>query len=219
MVIMANIYGYIRVSSVDQNEQRQVNKMIEKGVEARRIFVDKASGKDFNRPQYQLLRKVLGEGDIVYIDALDRLGRNYDEIISEWKYITRELNADIIVLENEALFDSRKFKSMGDMGKLMEDQFLSLLAYVAEQERKKIRQRQAEGIAVAKAQGKHLGRPQLNLDTLTKQQRQTLEANYERWKAKEITGVEFMRMLELKKSTFYKIVKEYEERIERVQSA
>jgi DNA invertase Pin-like site-specific DNA recombinase len=216
---MANIYGYIRVSSVDQNEQRQVNKMIEKGVEARRIFVDKASGKDFNRPQYQLLRKVLGEGDIVYIDALDRLGRNYDEIISEWKYITRELNADIIVLENEALFDSRKFKSMGDMGKLMEDQFLSLLAYVAEQERKKIRQRQAEGIAVAKAQGKHLGRPQLNLDTLTKQQRQVLEANYERWKAKEITGVEFMRMLELKKSTFYKIVKEYEERIERVQSA
>jgi DNA invertase Pin-like site-specific DNA recombinase len=211
---MANIYGYIRVSSVDQNEQRQVNKMIEKGVEARRIFVDKASGKDFNRPQYQLLRKVLGEGDIVYIDALDRLGRNYDEIISEWKYITRELNADIIVLENEALFDSRKFKSMGDMGKLMEDQFLSLLAYVAEQERKKIRQRQAEGIAVAKAQGKHLGRPQMNLDTLTKQQRQTLEANYERWKAQEITAVQFMAMLELKKSTFYKIVKEYEERLQ-----
>ncbi|MBA2869963.1 DNA invertase Pin-like site-specific DNA recombinase [Anoxybacillus calidus] len=211
---MANIYGYIRVSSIDQNEQRQVNKMIEKGVEARRIFVDKASGKDFNRPQYQLLRKVLGEGDIVYIDALDRLGRNYDEIISEWKYITRELNADIIVLENEALFDSRKFKSMGDMGKLMEDQFLSLLAYVAEQERKKIRQRQAEGIAVAKAQGKHLGRPQMNLDTLTKQQRQTLEANYERWKAQEITAVQFMTMLELKKSTFYKIVKEYEERLQ-----
>jgi DNA invertase Pin-like site-specific DNA recombinase len=214
MVNMANIYGYIRVSSIDQNEQRQVNKMIEKGVEARRIFVDKASGKDFNRPQYQLLRKVLGEGDIVYIDALDRLGRNYDEIISEWKYITRELNADIIVLENEALFDSRKFKSMGDMGKLMEDQFLSLLAYVAEQERKKIRQRQAEGIAVAKAQGKHLGRPQMNLDTLTKQQRQTLEANYERWKAQEITAVQFMAMLELKKSTFYKIVKEYEERLQ-----
>lgn len=214
MVNMANIYGYIRVSSIDQNEQRQVNKMIEKGVEARRIFVDKASGKDFNRPQYQLLRKVLGEGDIVYIDALDRLGRNYDEIISEWKYITRELNADIIVLENEALFDSRKFKSMGDMGKLMEDQFLSLLAYVAEQERKKIRQRQAEGIAVAKAQGKHLGRPQMNLDTLTKQQRQTLEANYERWKAQEITAVQFMTMLELKKSTFYKIVKEYEERLQ-----
>jgi len=211
---MANVYGYIRVSSADQNEQRQVNKMIEKGVEARRIFVDKASGKDFNRPQYQLLRKVLGEGDLVYIDALDRLGRNYDEVIAEWKYITRELNADIVVLENEALFDSRKFKAMGDIGKLMEDQFLSLLAYVAEQERKKIRQRQAEGIAAAKAQGKHLGRPRVSLDTLTKQQRQLLDENYPRWKAQEITAVQFMEMLGLKKTTFYKIVKQYEERLQ-----
>jgi DNA invertase Pin-like site-specific DNA recombinase len=214
VVEMANVYGYIRVSSADQNEQRQVNKMIEKGVEARRIFVDKASGKDFNRPQYQLLRKVLGEGDLVYIDALDRLGRNYDEVIAEWKYITRELNADIVVLENEALFDSRKFKAMGDIGKLMEDQFLSLLAYVAEQERKKIRQRQAEGIAAAKAQGKHLGRPRVNLDTLTKQQRQLLDENYPRWKSGEITAVQFMDMLGLKKTTFYKIVKEYEARLQ-----
>ncbi|MBB6281813.1 recombinase family protein [Geobacillus subterraneus] len=211
---MANVYGYIRVSSVDQNEQRQVNKMIEKGVEARRIFVDKASGKDFNRPQYQLLRRVLSEGDLVYIDALDRLGRNYDEVIAEWKYITRELNADIVVLENEALFDSRKFKAMGDIGKLMEDQFLSLLAYVAEQERKKIRQRQAEGIAAAKAQGKHLGRPRVSLDTLTKQQRQLFDENYSRWKSGEITAVQFMEMLGLKKTTFYKIVKEYEERLQ-----
>lgn len=207
---MANIYGYIRVSAKDQNEQRQIHKMLEKGVEARRIFVDKASGKNFERPQYQLLRKVLGQEDLVYMDALDRMGRNYDDVISEWKYITRELQADIVVLENETLFDSRKFRDMGDMGKLMEDQFLSLLSYVADQERKKIRRRQAEGIALAKFQGKHLGRPQINLSILSKKQRQIIEENHSKWRNGDITGVMFMEMLELKKNTFYKIMKEYE---------
>lgn len=207
---VANIYGYIRVSTKDQNEQRQLHKMMERGVEARRIFVDKASGRNFDRPQYQLLRKILSQGDMVYIDALDRMGRNYDEVISEWKYITRELQADIVVLENETLFDSRKFREMGDMGRLMEDQFLSLLSYVADQERKKIRQRQAEGIAVAKSQGKHLGRPQVNLSTLSKQQMNIIEETYSKWKSREITAVMFMEMLELKKNTFYKVMKEYE---------
>ncbi|HFK1812451.1 TPA: recombinase family protein [Bacillus cereus] len=208
---MANIYGYIRVSTKDQNEQRQLHKMMERGVEARRIFVDKASGRHFDRPQYQLLRKVLSTGDMVYIDALDRMGRNYDEVISEWKYITRELQADIVVLENETLFDSRKFREMGDMGRLMEDQFLSLLSYVADQERKKIRQRQAEGIAVAKSQGKHLGRPQFNLSSLNQKQLYTIEETYPNWKNRKITAVQFMELLELKKNTFYKILKEYEE--------
>ncbi|MFC3886231.1 recombinase family protein [Bacillus songklensis] len=210
---MESIYGYIRVSTKEQNEQRQLQKMLEKGVEARRIFVDKASGKNFDRPQYQLLRKILGEGDLVYIDALDRMGRNYDEVIAEWKHITRELKADIIVLENESLFDSRKFRDMGDMGRLMEDQFLSLLSYVADQERKKIRQRQAEGIAVAKSQGKHLGRPQVNLSTLSKKQLYIIEETYPKWKNGEVTGVIFMEMLELKKNTFYKIMREYEEKV------
>lgn len=201
---IAAIYGYIRVSTKEQNEQRQLQKMMERGVEARRIFVDKASGKDFDRPQYQLLRKVLSEGDVIYLDALDRMGRNYDEVIAEWKYITRDLKADIIVLENESLFDSRKFREIGDMGRLMEDQFLSLLSYVADQERKKIRQRQAEGIAVAKSQGKHLGRPQMNLSILSKKQLQILEENHSKWKNGEITGVTFMEMLELKKNTLKK---------------
>lgn len=191
--------------------QTQLHKMMERGVEARRIFVDKASGRHFDRPQYQLLRKILSTGDIVYMDALDRMGRNYDEVISEWKYITRELQADIIVLENESLFDSRKFRDMGDMGRLMEDQFLSLLSYVADQERKKIHQRQAEGIAVAKSQGKHLGRPQVTLSTLSKQQINLIEETHSKWKSGEITAVMFMEMLELKKNTFYKIMKEYEE--------
>ncbi len=208
---LTNIYGYIRVSTKDQNEQRQLHKMMERGVEARRIFVDKASGRHFDRPQYQLLRKILNTGDIVYIDALDRMGRNYDEVIAEWKYITRELQADIVVLENETLFDSRKFREMGDMGRLMEDQFLSLLSYVADQERKKIRQRQAEGIAVAKSQGKHLGRPPFNLSALSQKQLIIIEETYAKWKKREITSVRFMELLELKKNTFYKILKEYEE--------
>ncbi|PFD36458.1 recombinase [Bacillus cereus] len=207
---VVNIYGYIRVSTKDQNEQRQLHKMMERGVEARRIFVDKASGRHFDRPQYQLLRKILSKGDIVYIDALDRMGRNYDEVISEWKYITRELQADIVVLENETLFDSRKFREMGDMGRLMEDQFLSLLSYVADQERKKIHQRQAEGIAVAKSQGKHLGRPRINWSNLTSKQQYIIEETYSKWKDGKITGVMFMEMLNLKKNTFYKIIKEYE---------
>lgn len=205
--------GYIRVSDQGQNIDRQLNKMQELGIEERFIFMDKQSGKDFEREQYQAMKKVIREGDLVYIDALDRLGRDYDGIIKEWKEITRTLGADIVVLENETLFDSRKFKSMGDMGKLMEDQFLSLLSYVADQERKKILQRQKEGIAVAKAQGKHLGRPQLNLETLSKDQKQTLDTLYPRWERKELTAVEFMDKLDLKKNTFYKIVKEYQEQL------
>ncbi|WP_080515479.1 recombinase family protein [Bacillus mycoides] len=177
---LANIYGYIRVSTKDQNEQRQLHKMMERGVEGRRIFVDKASRRHFDRPQYQLLRKILSTGDIV-------------------------------VLENETLFDSRKFREMGDMGRLMEDQFLSLLSYVADQERKKIHQRQAEGIAIAKSQGKHLGRPPVNLSTLSKQQIKIIEKTHSKWKSGEITAVMFMEMLELRKNTFYKIMKEYEE--------
>src|SRR5690606_5741705 len=163
---MGRIYGYIRVSSKDQNEDRQRDKMAEKGVEERFLYIDKASGKDFERPDYKQLRRAIRKGDLIYMDALDRLGRNYDEVIKEWKYITREVGADIVLLENEALFDSRKFRAMGDMGKLMEDQFLSLLSYVADQERKKIRQRQKEGIEAAKRRGKQIGRPRISYDTL-----------------------------------------------------
>jgi DNA invertase Pin-like site-specific DNA recombinase len=209
---MGNVYGYIRVSSKDQNEARQFNKMQEKGISVSNIFMDKMSGKDFDRPQYKILRDVaLREGDLVYIDALDRLGRNYDAVISEWKHITRTINADIVILENETLFDSRKFKEMGDMGRLMEDQFLSLLSYVADQERKKIKQRQAEGIAAAKKEGRPTGRPTINLNTLSNKQLNTLKVSYPLWKNEEITGVQFKELLELTKSTFYKIVKEYEE--------
>lgn len=103
------------------------------------------------------MKRIVRQGDVIYLDALDRLGRDYDGIIKEWKEITRDLGADIVVLENASLFDSRKFRETGDIGKLMEDQFLALLAYVAEQERKKMKQRQQEGIAVAKAKGVRFG--------------------------------------------------------------
>jgi DNA invertase Pin-like site-specific DNA recombinase len=202
--------GYIRVFSKDQNEERRMKKMLDLGIEERMIFIDKQSGKDFNRPSYQTMKRFIREGDLIYIDALNHLESDYDGIIREWKEITRNLNADIVVLENKTLFDSRQFKSMGDIGKLMEDQFLSLLSFVAEQERKKIRQRQAEGIAVAKANGKRLGRPQLNLDTISDEQKKILQDNYKRWKSQEITGVQFMKLLNLKKNTFYKVLKEFE---------
>ena len=212
------IFGYIRVSTKDQNIERQLAKMLELGIEERDIFIDKVSGKNFDRPAYQALKIQLRTGDVVYIDALDRLGRNYDGMINEWKHITREIGADIVVLENETLFDSRKFKAMNTddskLGSLMEDQFLSLLSYVADQERKQILKRQAEGIAEARKAGKHLGRPKLDLSTLSKEQRDVLEANYEAWKRKELTGVKFAKMLGLKKNSFYKILKEYEQIVE-----
>ncbi|MDH4620172.1 recombinase family protein [Brevibacillus sp. AY1] len=195
--------GYARVSAKDQNPERQIKKMRELGIEERYIFVDKQSGKDFNRPQYQAMRLIIREGDLLYLDALDRLGRDYDGIIREWKYITRELNADIVVLENETLFDSRKFRSMGDLGKLMEDQFLSLLSYVAEQERKKNKQRQAEGIEVAKNNGVRFGRRKYEITS-------DFIQVYDEWRSGSITATEGMKRLELKPNTFYRRVKEYE---------
>ncbi|MEI5915469.1 recombinase family protein [Bacillus albus] len=202
--------GYIRVSTKEQNIERQLKKMKELQIEDRFIFIDKETGKHFNRPNYKAMREIIREGDLLHLDSLDRLGRDYDGVIREWKYITRELKADILVLDNETLFDSRKFKSMGDMGKLMEDQFLSLLSYVAEQEKKKTEKRQAEGIAAAKERGVKFGRPVIKLETLSKEQQKILKDNYDRWKSEEIKGVEFSEMLNLKKTSFYKIMKEYE---------
>ncbi|WP_240419736.1 recombinase family protein [Paenibacillus periandrae] len=195
--------GYGRVSAKDQNPERQLVKFREIGIEERYVFVDKLSGKDFNRPRYQIMRQMIRENDLIYIDALDRLGRDYDGIISEWKYITREVKADIVCLDNETLFDSRKFRNMGDFGKVMEDQFLSLLAYVAEQERKKNRQRQAEGIEVARAEGIKFGRPKLKTDD-------AFVRVYQEWKSGAITATKAYNQLEMKPRTFYRRVKEYE---------
>ena len=195
--------AYGRVSTKDQNPERQLVKFRELGVDERYIFIDKKSGKNFDRPVYQAMRMMIREGDLLYMDALDRLGRDYDGIIAEWKYITRELNANIICLDNEALFDSRKFKTMGDIGKLLEDQFLSMLAYLAEQERIKNYNRQAEGIEVARGNGVKFGRPKRDINDHFIQV-------YKKWKAGDISAVIAMNQLGLPKSTFYRRVKEYE---------
>jgi DNA invertase Pin-like site-specific DNA recombinase len=203
------IFGYIRVSSKDQNEARQLKEIKELGsIHDRDIFIDKESGKDFNRSQYQALKQCLREGDLLYIKSIDRFGRNSKEIKKEWEDITQNIKADIIVLDMP-LLDTTQHKDT--LGTFVSDLVLQVLAFVSERERENILQRQAEGILVAKAQGKHLGRPQLNLNTLNKEQRQKLESNFPKWKRKEITGVQFANELQLKKNSFYKIVKEYEE--------
>jgi len=207
----SKIFGYIRVSSKDQNEARQLKEMQELGIDERDIFIDKESGKNFNRPQYQTLKDRLREGDLLYIKSIDRFGRNSKEIKREWEEITQDIKADIKVLDMP-LLDTTQYKDQ--LGTFVSELVLQVLSFVAERERDNIKQRQAEGIAIAKAKGKHLGRPQFNIDSLDKEQRKTLQTNYTSWKNKEITGVQFADMLELKKNTFYKIVKEYEESLQ-----
>lgn len=202
------IFGYVRVSTKEQNTDRQIAAMQELGINERDIFIDKASGKDFERPQYQALKAQLRKGDIVYISSLDRLGRNSDAIKKEWEAITKEVGADMVVLDMP-LLDTRQHKDT--LGTFVSDLVLQVLSFMAQSEREKTIARQKEGIAVAKAQGKHLGRPQLNLTTLSNKQRADLEAHYQAWKNKSITGVTFMEILELKKNSFYKIINEYEQ--------
>ena len=193
--------GYIRVSDKRQNPDRQIEKMLAIGIEERFIFVDRQSGKDFARPAYQSMKQVLREGDLLYLDALDRLGRNYDEIIDEWKELTRSLGVDIVVLEQESLFDNRRFREMGELGKLMEDQFLSLLSYVAEQERNKIRTRQREGINIAQRKGVRFGRPRVEMT-------EEFQEVVKRWRKGEVTAKEAMHICKMKPSTFYRRVEE-----------
>lgn len=197
-------FGYVRVSTESQETERQRRKMIEKGVPDRLIFTDKKSGKDFDRQEYQALRRVLDKGDLVYIDELSRLGRDYAGVMREWQYITQEVGADIVILENEDLFDSRKFRQMGEYGVLMETQFLSLLAFIADQERKKMKQRQAEGITVALEKGVKFGRRKIEIDD-------SFVAVYDRWKEGQLTARAAMDELGMNRNTFYRRAKEHEE--------
>ena len=152
---MKNFYGYMRVSTLDQNIDRQRVELLRWGLIDKNIFCDKLSGKDFNRPQYQKLKRKLKEGDVLVVKSIDRLGRNYDDIQEEWREIVKNKKADIVILDMPIL-DTRTNKDL--IGTLISDIVLQLLSYVAQAERENIRQRQAEGIAIAKAQGKHLGR-------------------------------------------------------------
>ncbi len=152
---MNNFYGYVRVSTLDQNVERQLIELIKWGVLEKNIYCDKLSGKDFNRPQYQKLKRKLKEGDVLVVKSLDRLGRNYEDIQQEWRDIVKITKADIVIIDMPIL-DTRTNKDL--IGTLISDIVLQLLSYVAQAERESIRQRQAEGIAIAKANGKHLGR-------------------------------------------------------------
>jgi DNA invertase Pin-like site-specific DNA recombinase len=197
--------GYARVSYKDQNPGRQIEKFRELGIEERFIFIDKVTGKIFERPEYQAMKRVIREGDLVYFDALDRLGRDYDGIIREWKDITRRVKADIICLDNSELFNSKRFKEMGDIGKVIEDTILSMLAYVAEQGRNKIRQTQREGIDLALKEHRPYGRPKIPIT-------EEFKVAYKRWKASEITAVQAMKIAKMKPGTFYARVKDIENR-------
>lgn len=152
------VFGYVRVSSKDQNEDRQMIALKEFGIPVGNIFVDKQSGKDFDRPAYKKLVRKLRTGDLVVIKSIDRLGRNYDEIIKQWQHITKDKQADMVILDMK-LLDTRQGKDL--LGTFVSDLVLQILSFVAQNERENIRQRQAEGIAAARAKGVILGRPKL----------------------------------------------------------
>ena len=176
--IEKKIYGYIRVSTREQNEDRQLIALREIGVPEKNIYLDKQSGKDFNRPQYKKLLRKLKKDDLLYIKSIDRLGRNYEEILEQWRLLTKEKGVDIVVLDMP-LLDTRRGKDL--MGTFLSDIVLQVLSFVAENERTNIRQRQAEGIAAAKAKGIKFGRPPLPLPD-------NFHRCYQRWKQGEITG-------------------------------
>lgn len=186
------IYGYIRVSSRDQNEDRQLIALREVGVEERNIFLDKQSGKDFNRPQYRKLLRKLKKGDLLYIKGIDRLGRNYEEIQNQWRVLTKEKGIDIVVLDMP-LLDTRRGKDL--MGTFLSDIVLQVLSFVAENERTNIRQRQAEGIAAAKARGVRFGRPPKPLPD-------NFHSVYQRWKSGRITGTQAAKECGMPLATF-----------------
>lgn len=155
---MANVYGYIRVSSHGQNEDRQTSAFQKLSIPAKNIFMDKQSGKDFERPSYKRMVRKMKKDDLLYIKSIDRLGRNYEEILEQWRILTKEKGIDIVVLDMP-LLDTRRGKDL--MGTFLSDIVLQVLSFVAENERENIRQRQAEGIAAARAKGVKFGRPAL----------------------------------------------------------
>lgn len=193
------IYGYCRVSSTDQNLDRQVESLKEY-VKGGLIFSDKQSGKDFDRESYQKMKKALKAGDVLFIHSLDRFGRDYDEIISEWGEITKVIGADIVVIDMP-LLDTRTSGENGLVGRFISDLVLQVLSFVAETERQHIRQRQAEGIAIAKAKGIRFGRPPYPLP-------EGYELTVERFRRGELTGTEAASIIGMPRSSFYYRFKE-----------
>lgn len=190
-------YGYVRVSTKEQNIDRQLVEMYAQGLNDKTIFIDKQSGKDFERDKYQKLKKKLKSGDLLIIKSIDRLGRNYDMIIDEWRTLVNDMNVDIQVLDMPLLDTRTEGKNL--VGKFISDIVLKILSFVAENERENIKKRQAEGIRIAKEKGKHLGRPKLKLP-------KNFTIIADQYKKKEITLAEALLSLNMSRSRFYKIL-------------
>lgn len=189
---ISSTYGYIRVSTREQNEDRQLIALREISIPEQNIFMDKQSGKDFNRPQYKRLLRKLKKDDLLYVKSIDRLGRDYGEILEQWRILTREKGVDIVVLDMP-LLDTRRGKDL--LGTFLSDIVLQVLSFVAENERANIRQRQAEGIAAAKARGVRFGRPSRPLP-------ENYHSVYQRWRAGAITGTAAAKECGMALSTF-----------------
>lgn len=198
---MPNIYGYGRVSTKEQNVDRQVEALLKFGVKEKDIFIDKKSGKDFYREEYQLMKQIMmrTQDNVLVIKSIDRLGRNYKEIQNEWRELTHIYGVDIVVLDME-LLDTRKYKDL--LGTFISDLVLQVISFVAEQERINIRTRQEEGIKVAKQKGKKFGRPKIQIP-------KNFNEEYIKWKSNEQTAKQTMNNLGLKRTKFYGLTKLY----------
>ncbi len=194
-----NIYGYVRVSSTDQNEARQLFEMEKLKISPQNIFMDKQSGKDFNRTNYQNLLSKLKRGDLLYVLSIDRLGRNYEEIQMEWRVITKEIQADIYVIDMP-LLDTRRGEDL--MGTFIADLVLQILSFVAQNEREMIRKRQLQGIMAAKKKGILFGRPKKKLP-------HNFPSLIKLWENKQITLAEILNQCKMSESTFYRRLDEY----------
>ena len=194
---MSKIYGYVRVSTREQNEDRQLRAMEEFSVPPEQIYMDKLSGKDFNRPQYRKMIRKIKADDVLVVKSIDRLGRNYSEILEQWRIITKEKRVDIVVLDMP-LLDTRKNKDL--TGTLIADIVLQLLSYVAQTERDFIRQRQKEGIAAAKARGMQFGRPKIRIPKEFEQIRK-------QWQNGEFASREAAKRLHVSQDTFLRWVR------------
>lgn len=196
---MANVFGYVRVSSTDQNEERQMIAMREKEVPEENVFLDKLSGSSFDRPQYRKMVDRLCAGDLLYILSIDRLGRNYEEIQEQWRKLTKEIGIDICVIDMP-LLDTRTCRDL--MGTFIADLTLQILSFVAESERENIRKRQEQGIAAAKARGVHMGRPMKKLPD-------NFEELVEKWESRRIPLETVLSECKMGKTTFYRRLREY----------
>ncbi len=196
---MPNTFAYIRVSSQDQNEERQLVAMRELHIPEENIFIDKQSGKDFNRPQYRKLVDVLKPNDLLYVLSIDRLGRNYEEIQNQWRILTKEKKVDICVIDMP-LLDTRNGKDL--MGTFIADLVLQILSFVAQNERETIRKRQAQGIEAAKANGVRFGRPEVPIP-------EDFAKIVSEWQRGKIPIQEALKQSNMSQSTFYRRVREY----------